>query len=87
MNNTENIIKQIESFGFKKSVIDNALNIIRRKVEYWVNVELDESITFESSQRCSHCRDINYRIKFNNIYEFDRFASELLKFAKKEVLA
>jgi hypothetical protein len=85
MNNTENIIKQIESFGFKKSVIGNALNIIRRKVEYWVNVELDESITFESYQKHSSGSEVNYRLKFNNIYQFSSFASELLKFAKKEV--
>jgi len=87
MSDIYTITKEIESLGFKKSVIDNALNIIRRKVEYWVIVESNESITFESYQRYSSGKEVNYRLKFNDIYQFIKFAEELLKFAKKEVLA
>lgn len=84
MNDIYVIRKKIESLGFTRS-IGTSLYKRRRNLEYWVNLEEDESITFESFQR--YGRVVNYEIKFQNIDQFTKFAEELLKFAKKEVLA
>ena len=82
MNNTENIINQIRLLGFAKSV-GSSLYKHRRNVEYWVQVNEDESIRFESFER--HAKGFNYDLSFKNINQFTRFAQELLKFVKKEV--
>ena len=84
MNDPYVIRKKIESLGFLRSS-GTSLYKRRKNLEYWVNVEEDESITFESFQR--YDRSFNYDLKFKNIDQFTRFAHELLKFAKKEVLA
>ena len=86
MNNNDTIKKQIESLGFTRS-LGTSLYKLRRKVEYWVQIQEDESITFESFQRYGGGKELNYKLKFSDVYQFQTFAEELLKFAKKEVLA
>jgi hypothetical protein len=82
MNDPYVIRKKIESLGFTRS-IGSSLYKHRRNVEYWVQVNEDESIRFESFER--HAKGFNYDLSFKNINQFTRFAQELLKFVKKEV--
>jgi len=86
MNNNDTIKKQIESLGFARS-LGNSLYRLCRKVEYWVEIKEDYSITFKSLQRYGGGKELNYRLKFSDVYEFQTFAEELLRFAKKAVTA
>lgn len=85
MNNLDQIKQQIESLGFTQS-IGSTFYKFKRYSEYWLAVELNGSITFESYYR-SHKSTAKYSIKFDDIYEFTNFADELLKFNRKEVTA
>jgi len=86
--NNEQIIKEIESLGFTRS-IGQALYKNKRYFEYWAEVQNDGSIIFESYHRHQYAdgRKTNYSLKFDDIYEFKNFADELLRFTKKEALA
>jgi flagellar biosynthesis regulator FlaF len=87
MNNNQ-IKEQIESLGFTRS-IGTTFYKFKRYSEYWLAIELNGSITFESYYRnqCSDKSTAKYSIRFDDIYEFNSFADELLKFNKKEVTA
>jgi hypothetical protein len=88
MNNLDQIKQQIESLGFTQS-IGSTFYKFKRYSEYWLAVELNGSITFESYYRNqrSDKSTAKYIIKFDDIYEFTNFADELLKFNRKEVTA
>ena len=82
MNDIYTITEEIKSLGFKRGIYPS-LYKYRRNSEYWVKVNEDESIRFESFER--HSTGLNYDLEFKNIHHFTKFAKELLKFAKKEV--
>ena len=84
MNNTENIVNRIKSFGFSKAT-PSSLYANRKGSQYWVSVELDESILFDAYDRGTS--DYRYRCKFGNVDQFETFVFDLFKTKKKEVVA
>ena len=84
MSDIYTITEEIESLGFVRGIYPS-LYKYRRNAEYWVNVNDDESIRFESFER--HSTGLNYDLEFKNINQFTRFAEELLNCVKKEVSA
>ena len=84
MYNTENIVNRIKSLGFSK-VTASSLYANRKGSQYWVSVELDESILFEAYYK--QTSDYKYRCAFVNVDQFESFVFDLFKTKKKEVLA
>jgi hypothetical protein len=84
MNNTENIVNRIKSFGFSKAT-PSSLYANRKGSQYWVSVELDESILFEAYYKGTS--DYKYRCAFVNVDQFESFVFDLFKTKKKEVVA
>lgn len=84
MNNTENIVNRIKSLGFSKAT-PSSLHANRKGSQYWVSVELDESILFEAYYKGTS--DYKYRCAFVNVDQFESFVFDLFKTKKKEVIA
>ncbi|NDC19733.1 MAG: hypothetical protein EBZ87_05640 [Microbacteriaceae bacterium] len=84
MNNTENLVNRIKSFGFLK-VTASSLYANRKGSQYWVSIELDGAILFEAYYKGTS--DYKYRCSFVNVDEFETFVFDLFKTKKNEALA
>ncbi|NBS62593.1 MAG: hypothetical protein EBT26_11270 [Microbacteriaceae bacterium] len=73
------IKSRLKDLAFRQEAEHRWIKVFPRKGEYWIQVNADDTITFESYQKSY----LKYVLKFRDIYEFENFALELLGFSRK----